>query len=114
MKHVLASMPLHISMVLLIPVSVRKAIEKCLRKFLWSGSFDSRKTNFVKWEIVCLPKSEGGLGIHTIKELNLADFISLSWKAVSSSSLWASWIRGKYLKKGIFRSILNRNRGSCI
>lgn len=42
-KHVLASMPIHISMVLPFPISVCKAIEKLMRNFLWSGSESSRK-----------------------------------------------------------------------
>lgn len=82
-RHVLASMSLHLAMVLPIPISVCKAIEKCMWKLSWSTLGEKRKASYVNWKKACLPKSEGGLEICQIHEVNLASFISLGWKAVS-------------------------------
>lgn len=81
-----------------------KSIDKCMRNFLWSTSLDKCKTNFVSWGKVCLSKSEDGLGIRRLQEVNSACFISLGWRALSSSSTWATWFRDRYLRKGLFRS----------
>lgn len=45
-KHVLASMPLHIAMVLPCSVSICKSIESCMRQFLWSASETKTKVNY--------------------------------------------------------------------
>lgn len=71
--------------------------------------------NFVNWCQVCLPKKEGGLGSRPLRELNEVGFLKLGWRAISSDSLWATWFRSKYLRKGIFYAISNSSPfGSCI
>lgn len=71
-KHVLASLSLHIAMALPLPISVCKSLEKCFMNFLWFASWEKRKLNSVGWEKVCLPKSEGGLGLRHLQEVNRA------------------------------------------
>ncbi|KAJ8628196.1 hypothetical protein MRB53_021503 [Persea americana] len=51
-----------------------------MRNFLWSGSGQSTKINYVYWNLVSLPKSEGGLGIRKISEVNDACLSSLVGK----------------------------------
>lgn len=46
-----------------LPVAVANEIDALNRHFLWGGSDDSRKVPLVKWDTVCRPKSEGGLGL---------------------------------------------------
>ena len=35
--------------------------------FFWHGRSDSTKGASVKWEIVCKPKNEGGLGLKQVQ-----------------------------------------------
>lgn len=102
-EYVLASMSLHIAMVLPLPISVCKSIEKCIRNFWRLASLDKSKSHFVNWGKVCLPKLEGGPGIHRLQEINSACFISLGWRAVSSSSMWATSFRDRFMRKCLFR-----------
>lgn len=53
------------------------SIERLIRNFLWSAFPDKSKSNFVKWEIVCLPKNEGGLGLRRVKEFHEACKVKL-------------------------------------
>lgn len=108
-KHVLASMPIHIAMVLPLPKSVCNMIESCMKNFLWSASKSERRANFVSWGKVCLPKQEGDLDIRRAHERNAACFIKMGWKALSSASLWTKWFSFRYLRKGFSIPILSNS-----
>lgn len=44
-----------------------------------------------------------------------ACFLKLGWKAISWYSLWATWFRSRYLRKGLFYALSNSSPfGSCI
>nr|GEV41293.1 hypothetical protein [Tanacetum cinerariifolium] len=60
--------------------------------FLWcQGSISSGKAK-VAWEVVCLPKKEGGLGIHRLDQFNKALMVSHIWKLLFfKESLWVKW-----------------------
>lgn len=74
-KHVFSSIPLHITMVIPIPSKTCLTLERLMRDFLWSASSDNSRNNHVNWATVCLPKKEGGLRLHRIKEVNQASLL---------------------------------------
>lgn len=51
----------------LFPASTIYEIEKILRVFLWSGRELKKGNAKVKWDDVCMPKKEGGLGIKNLR-----------------------------------------------
>ena len=55
-------MPVYYMPILCIPRSVRLRLEQIQRDFLWGGGALGWKTHLVKWVVVCLDKSKGGLG----------------------------------------------------
>ena len=69
-KHVLASILVHSFLALPVPRSILKELDKLMRNFLWSASEAKLKANFVNWDSVCKPKSEGGLGLCKMQDLN--------------------------------------------
>ncbi|XP_071687705.1 uncharacterized protein [Rutidosis leptorrhynchoides] len=58
------------STVFIIPDNVIKDIEKMLRGFLWCQSEMKRGKAKVKWDNVCRPKYEGGLGYRTSEKVS--------------------------------------------
>ncbi|XXG49241.1 hypothetical protein AAC387_Pa02g3479 [Persea americana] len=75
---------------------------------------ERKSASFVRWEKVCLPKSEGGLGLRRVRDFNEACLLNLAWTVVSADSLWAIWFRARYIKgPSIWHSSNSRN-GSCI
>eukprot|EP00268_Persea_americana_P065905 TRINITY_DN8878_c0_g2_i2.p1 TRINITY_DN8878_c0_g2~~TRINITY_DN8878_c0_g2_i2.p1 ORF type:complete len:120 (-),score=17.54 TRINITY_DN8878_c0_g2_i2:563-922(-) len=85
-------------MVFPLPKSTIKAMESLCRKFLWSSSDQKTQSNLIAWDTICLPKYEGGLSLRRMAEVNEACSLKLAWKAMLSSSLWASWFRARVLQ----------------
>lgn len=80
---VLSSMHVFWSSVFILPGSIIKDIEKLLRGFLWSqGDLKPGKTK-VSWNVVCLPKEDGGLGVRRLKIWNKALMTNLIWKILT-------------------------------
>lgn len=91
-KHVLASIPLHIALVLPLPSKTCLQIERIMRNFLWSANPDKLKAHLVRWDIVYLPKAEGGLDLRRAKEFNEACLRFMAWSAINASSLWGNLV----------------------
>nr|GEV07614.1 ribonuclease H-like domain-containing protein [Tanacetum cinerariifolium] len=69
-------------------------------KALWSHGSSGKGKSKVAWEIVCLPKHEGGLGIRRLECFISALMASHIWKLLTlKESLWVKWIH-EYKHKG--------------
>ena len=97
-KHVISSIPLRISLVIPLLRRICLQIERLVRNFLWSADPVRLRSNLVRWKIVCLPKSEQGLGLLRLKEFNEACLLKLAWSEITADSLWAKWFRARYFR----------------
>lgn len=96
---VLSSMQVYWASVFILPVSVSKEIEKLIRNFLWGGPDMAKGKAKVAWKDVCLPKSEGGLGIKPLFIWNKTLMAFHLWSVVTNrQSLWVKWIHTYRLK----------------
>nr|GEW24782.1 reverse transcriptase zinc-binding domain-containing protein [Tanacetum cinerariifolium] len=60
----------------------------------------------VAWEVVCLPKDEGGLGLRRLDHFNKALMVSHIWKLLSlKESLWVKWVHAYKLRGRSFWDI---------
>ena len=91
-RHVFSSMPIHLALSIPIPIKVFHSIKKLFRNFFWSANPTQTKKNLINWKVVCLPKEEGDLGLRRVKEMNEAYMLRLGRLAMTSSSIWASWL----------------------
>ncbi|GJS49209.1 hypothetical protein Tco_0599330 [Tanacetum coccineum] len=92
-RSVISSMHVFWASVFVIPNRVLMDIEQCMRNFLWCPSSSSKGKAKVAWELVCLPKDEGGLGIRRLELFNSALLVSHIWNLLSSKeSLWVKWV----------------------
>lgn len=80
-----------------------KRIEALCTRFLWTGDNESGRGTKVAWRTICLPKKEGGLGLHRLASWNTTLLLRFIWLLFSQSgSLWVAWhwkhkLRGKTL-----------------
>nr|GEW68377.1 hypothetical protein [Tanacetum cinerariifolium] len=80
-QSVLGSLNVFWASVFFLPSRVLLDIEQIMLGFLWcQGSMNKGKAK-VAWEVVCLPKKEGGLGIRRLDQFNKALMVSgkMSW-----------------------------------
>ncbi|GJX28155.1 hypothetical protein Tco_0236234 [Tanacetum coccineum] len=89
----LGSMHIYWASVFMLPSRVLLDIEQFMRGFIWcQGDMKKGKAKVV-WEVVCLLKDEGGLGLRRLEHFNSALMISHVWKLLSfKESLWVKWI----------------------
>ena len=87
-----------ISIFPILTVVISRITSLC-RNFLWTGDMLKSKSALVAWKQVCLPKDEGGLGIHDIKARNDSFFAKHLWNIHSKTdSLWIRWVSHYYIK----------------
>lgn len=60
-----------------------------------------KKIPLVKWNDVCRPNDEAGLGLRDAMAMNKAYMAKLGWHMLNNQdALWVRVLRGKYLAKG--------------
>ncbi|XP_020249670.1 uncharacterized protein LOC109827119 [Asparagus officinalis] len=97
LKSILYSTSAYWYLVFKFPQSIVKSLESIFANFLWVG-----KLHAINWNDVCLPKKEGGLGLRKIDDLSQAAALKLIWRLLTSNTLWASWMQGRYIKGNNF------------
>ncbi|XP_023767072.1 uncharacterized protein LOC111915667 [Lactuca sativa] len=92
---VLGSLPFFYLSIFAAPVGVIETMERIRRNFIWEGSNNTSKIRWVAWEKILSPKEVGGLGLGSIKSLNLALLSKWRWKFLKERcALWARIIKG--------------------
>ena len=80
------------------PIALLKALEKCIRNFIWSGDKDKRKLVLVSCKKLCLPLNQGGLNIRSLINLNNASSLKMCWTFLHSQKSWASLLKERVLR----------------
>ncbi|XP_013658178.1 uncharacterized protein LOC125595072 [Brassica napus] len=98
-----------------LPKGCIKSIESLCSRFLWNGNITSKAAEKVSWNVVCLPRSEGGLGLRNLSIWNKTLSLKLVWLLHSESeSLWASSTKHHRLKRLSIWSLDEKKQGSWI
>ena len=72
-----------------------------IRKFWWGQRGDRRKIHWRKWETLCKPKLEGGLGSKDLCKFNEAMLAKQIWRLTSDTdSLFYKVFKAKYFPNG--------------
>lgn len=93
---VLMSIPVHQIAVLHPSKGVISEIERILSNFLWGDSEYGIKYHWRRWEDLCFPVQEGGLGFRSLSHIAEAFICKLWWRFRQQSSLWALFMKQKY------------------
>lgn len=79
------------------PQAITNEIERICANFLWKGKLHS-----ISWEAICRPKKEGGFGLRPVKDLCNSAGLKRIWRLLTEESLWAEWMRYRYMKNHSF------------
>ncbi|KAI3788052.1 hypothetical protein L2E82_00677 [Cichorium intybus] len=94
-KAVLGNLPTYFLSLFAAPTGVIKELEKIQRQFIWRGLRDTPGINWISWEKLTAPKHVGGMGLGSLRTMNLSLLVKWLWKLKSDpSSLWARVIVG--------------------
>ncbi|KAE8768668.1 hypothetical protein D1007_59848 [Hordeum vulgare] len=94
----LASLPMYMVGMYILPEGVHSAFDKKLARFFWQAEDGRPKYHMVKWADICLPKDRGGLGIPASRRMNVA--LMLRWVCQilrGDGGLWLQLLEAKYL-----------------
>ncbi|GJR41735.1 putative RNA-directed DNA polymerase [Tanacetum coccineum] len=92
-QSVIGSLHVFWASVFMLPSHVLLDIEQIMRRFLWSHGNTQKGQAKVAWDIICLPRIEGGLSIRRLDPFNKALMVTHVWKLINhKESLWVQWI----------------------
>ena len=98
-KSILLALPTYVMSTFLLPLEICKNLASAIAQFWWSSNLPKRGIHWAKWEKVCQPKEEGGIGFRLIHEFNLALLAKQLWRLVQyPDSLVARVLRGRYYR----------------
>ncbi|GAU40168.1 hypothetical protein TSUD_292720 [Trifolium subterraneum] len=79
------------------PVKVWKEVVKIQRDFLWGGLSKRTRICWVRWNDICKPKKEAGLGFKDLRVVNISLLTKWRWKLLShQSEVWKDVVMAKY------------------
>ena len=92
---VLGNLPTFFLSLFVAPAGVIETLEKIRRAFLWGGAEGKSKINWVSWDKVIAAKSNGGMGVGSLKALSTALIIKWWWRLRTNPGLlWSRVITG--------------------
>jgi hypothetical protein len=94
---VLSSLPMYMMSFFPLPKGVRRKLNYFLSRLFWQGNDNKRKYRLVKWDILCQPKDQGGLGILELNTMNTALLSKWMYKLLTSDGMWQQLLRNKYV-----------------
>jgi len=80
-----------------IPKEVRKKLDYFRSRFFWQSDEHKRKYRLAKWDILCQPKEQGGLGIQNLELKNIALLSKWLYRLLTIDGTWQQILRNKYL-----------------
>jgi len=81
-----------------IPKGVLKNLDHFRSRFFLQGSSDKHKYRLAKWDILCRPKEQGGLGILDLQLQNKSLLAKWLVKLPNTEGLWQTLLTNKYLR----------------
>ena len=102
LQSVLTSMPIYFLCTLVIPPGILKQIERIQRQCLWRGNSDTPRQSLAAWDLVCLPKNKGGLGVLNLRVQNEALLMKFLHKFYNHHDIpWVGLIWNSYYDSSV-------------
>ena len=96
-KAVVQAIPTHTMSCFLLPKSLCVELNSMVSNFWWGQKNDECKMAWMKWEKLCTPKANGGMGFRDLRAFNLALLAKQGWRLQQeSNSLFYKVFKSKY------------------
>ena len=80
-----------------IPKEVLKKLDHFRSRFFWQGSEEKKKYRLTKWNVICRPRDQGGLGVLDLEVQNKCMLSKWIFKLFNEDGMWQQMLRNKYL-----------------
>ena len=94
---VLINMVLYMISFFQLPKGVLKRLDYFRSRFFWQGDSEKKKYRLAKWNVVCRPKGQGGLGIHELEVKNTTLLGKCLYKLLTEIGVWQTLYKRKYI-----------------
>lgn len=79
------------------PKNVLSTMTKIQCRSLWGGSEEKHKIAWVRWEVVCSPKTKGGLGVRNLENFNKSLIGKWRWRLLNEKdAIWMKVLEESY------------------
>jgi hypothetical protein len=82
---------------LALPKGVRKRLDFFRSQFFWQSDGHKKKYILTKWDIICRPKDQGGLGVEVLEVKNRSLLSKWLYKLINEADIWQELLHKKYL-----------------
>jgi hypothetical protein len=91
-----------------IPKGVRKRLDFYRSQFFWQNDQLKKKYRLTRWNIICRPKDQGGLGVEVLDIKNRCLLSKWLFKLLNKEGMWQELLFNKYLRhKSLAQVIAN-------
>jgi hypothetical protein len=94
---VLTNMVLYMISFFQLPKGILHRLDYFRSRFFWQGDSEKKKYRLTKWNVVCRPKNQGGLGIHDLEVKNKALLGKWLARFLTEDGVWQTLLRRKYV-----------------
>ncbi|XP_059277795.1 uncharacterized protein LOC132031972 [Lycium ferocissimum] len=98
-KHILLAMPVHLLATMKPPKGTFEQLEGAINSFIWNDNDTKRKYHWRKWESMCLPNEEGGVGFRCLRDVSEAFIAKQWWNLRTKESMWKEYMLAKYCSR---------------
>lgn len=103
LKAVAQVIPNYAMQVYLLPLDLCRKLETMMNSFWWGNRGNGGGViHWMKWELLCKPKTYGGIGFKNVHEFNVAMLGKQIWKFLTNPESWLA----EYLKLITFLALL--------
>jgi hypothetical protein len=87
---------------------VLEKLEFYRSRFFWQSDQEKKKYRLVRWNLICQPKEQGGLGVTNLTIQNQCLMSKWLFKLCNEDGIWQCLISNKYLKNKTIGSVQMR------
>jgi hypothetical protein len=109
---VLTCLPMFMLSFFEIPKGVRKRLDFFRSRFFWDSDGLKKKYRLTKWNIICRPKDQGGLGIEVLEIKNKCLLTKWLYKILHGDGVWHELIMNKYLHSKTLSQVQTKDSDS--